>query len=1197
MWRRKRERQRRPSSLDSLDRFLDDWVIELDCGSVALPWGLPAFLTDGASGGIHLDLTTAARLNEFARHAYAESKYGIALTSYTRIVRLLGLWISTDAVGPNPTGSQSTGRSHDPARISRYLSEAYFNRANTRDELADYDGALSDYCCALTIGNSEPWNVRRNRALVLEKLGRNEEAKRDLLVALNDVPDERNQDRKAVERILARVRRWLNDDGWDESRDPELWSSTAWLDDLPECSASPDALRSQRIDAVSLAAALNNFGSERYRAADYQRAQLAHTRQIKLLTAWIAAHATDPSFNGIDAAGYLSTAYYNRANNWLRLKRNPEALADCDRAIELGNAEPWEPLINRALVYEQMGRLRYAERDLSRAQNLTKDLWPDGFPGIQNALDRVRRHHATSTRSTSTPSASNLPHSSSYGAGAAAALTAMATELLERYDQTMHDDVLLEQATQTAREAVAASDDDSDLLSESCNIYGATLRARHLRYGDMADLEAAIDCLRTAIDASSETHRSSDTVAGNLGACLRLRALRKRNVDDLDESIPLLRRATSNSSATAFSNLGNALRNRYRMTGDWRDLDEAVSVLRSATDPPPPSPPATESAPSVQPIVFNNLGNALLDRYRSRGNQTDLSAAIPEFEKAADSCADGAPEQIMFTTNLASALAERQRHAPDPGDLDRATALFQKICSSGMGVAPEGVLQAAQDWGSWALQRNSWKEAVEAFNYGMAAAGSLYEAQSRGDAQALRSSREVWLRDARIVPTAAGYAHGKVGLLEEAALDFEQGRAALLADTLTRRFFSRPEYELIRDAAAENPLVYIATTPSGGLALVVRPGGSPTPVWLPNLTQKNLLSHVRTLRQSSSVNSTKGHDADLVAARRAAAAARRARSAALDDITQWLWAVAVGPVLDELADAEGAVFVPGGLLGLLPLHAAWTPDATRPTGRRYALDHLTISYAPSARALKTARERAAEMSSCHRLLSVVDPAPMPPPDVQLPAAGDEAAGFAAYGGLDRTELAGIHATPGRFRRLAPESDVLHLACHGWADLDEPLRSGLLMAGGHPVVLQELMELRLRVRLAVLSACETALPGTELPDEVIGLPTGLLQAGAAGVVASQWGVLDAATAMLMTEFARRWAGGRTPPALALRRAQQWLRDTTNEEKRAHWQAAAAGEPALPNAVVKSFLDSLAFGEAGARNHADLPAWAAFTHVGA
>jgi CHAT domain-containing protein len=235
------------------------------------------------------------------------------------------------------------------------------------------------------------------------------------------------------------------------------------------------------------------------------------------------------------------------------------------------------------------------------------------------------------------------------------------------------------------------------------------------------------------------------------------------------------------------------------------------------------------------------------------------------------------------------------------------------------------------------------------------------------------------------------------------------------------------------------------------------------------------------------------------------------------------------------------------------------------------------------------------MVSGRRLLAVVEPAPVDAPP--LPFARWEARGFAAGAGLDAIELPGVQATPLRFRRHAPESDVLHLACHGWANLADPLSSGLLLATGRQVVLRQLMEMRLRVRLAVLSACETALPGIELPDEVIGLPTGLLQAGVAGVVASQWAVLDQATAMLMTEFARRWAGGEVPPAVALRQAQQWLRDTTNGQKRAHWLAALHEEPILPADVVEQFVEATSFVEPHRRDHEDLVAWAAFAHLGA
>jgi CHAT domain-containing protein len=180
-----------------------------------------------------------------------------------------------------------------------------------------------------------------------------------------------------------------------------------------------------------------------------------------------------------------------------------------------------------------------------------------------------------------------------------------------------------------------------------------------------------------------------------------------------------------------------------------------------------------------------------------------------------------------------------------------------------------------------------------------------------------------------------------------------------------------------------------------------------------------------------------------------------------------------------------------------------------------------------------------------------------------------------------------------------DASVLHLACHGSADLTVPLNSGLALAGDEPLTLRRLFELRLRARLAVLSACETALPGTELPDEVIGLPTGLLQAGVAGVVASMWAVPDATTMLLMVGFYDRWRRQGMPPAEALRQAQRWLRDSTNGEKRELFQALLQGGEGtwLPRATAEACLEAVVLEDPEGRAFADPTGWAAFTYTGA
>jgi len=395
-------------------------------------------------------------------------------------------------------------------------------------------------------------------------------------------------------------------------------------------------------------------------------------------------------------------------------------------------------------------------------------------------------------------------------------------------------------------------------------------------------------------------------------------------------------------------------------------------------------------------------------------------------------------------------------------------------------------------------------------------------------------------------------------------------------------FLAAPTFEDVASAAREQPLVYLAAADPGGLALVVR-GDDVVHVPLPELTADVVRERVESYLQP-------------YAAFRADQKTRLPGwRAALDAVTKWLWDAAVGPVIEETHPAPAVVMVAGGLLSLLPLHAAWTDDAATPTGRRYALDATTFSYVPNARSLTAARDLAAG-SSADRLLAVVDP-PRPPPATPLPLASLEAQAAAAAFAGSAEVLPGPAATASNVEAALRRADVVHLACHGFADLAIPLESGLFLAGKDILRLRDILALSLRVRLAVLSACETSMPGTELPDEVVALPTGLLQAGVAGIVASMWAVPDPATAMLMTEFYRRWRWDQLSPAMALQQSQQWLRDTTNADKcKVYKDALNSAAGWLPPDAGDAFLDVVEYREPGDRDEQGIEAWAAFAHIG-
>jgi CHAT domain-containing protein len=396
-------------------------------------------------------------------------------------------------------------------------------------------------------------------------------------------------------------------------------------------------------------------------------------------------------------------------------------------------------------------------------------------------------------------------------------------------------------------------------------------------------------------------------------------------------------------------------------------------------------------------------------------------------------------------------------------------------------------------------------------------------------------------------------------------------------------FLPEPTQEDIYRAAEEQPLVYLSAAEHGGVALIVH-DHDVQPVELPALTAEAVRTHARA------------HDD----AHQAYGADRIGRlgqwEKSLESTTKWLWDDLMGPVCDALREHDEAVLVAGGLLGLLPLHAAWTEDPTAPTGRRYALDDLVISYVPNARSLTSARAFARK--PVERLTVVVDP---PRHDGRHPlrsAEGEAHVAAAAFPGRT-TVLRGPAAHAEAARKALADTDAAHFACHGQANLLTPLDSSLLLAGSDELRLRDLLTLRLRLRLAVLSACESYLPGTVLPDEVVSLPSGLLQAGVAGIAAAMWSLPDVQAALLMIDFYRRWRTEEQHPATALRDAQVWLRDEPNGKRFTFLQdALAAGETWLPDdEMTDGLMLALEFQEEKGRSFADLHSWAGFGYFGA
>lgn len=222
--------------------------------------------------------------------------------------------------------------------------------------------------------------------------------------------------------------------------------------------------------------------------------------------------------------------------------------------------------------------------------------------------------------------------------------------------------------------------------------------------------------------------------------------------------------------------------------------------------------------------------------------------------------------------------------------------------------------------------------------------------------------------------------------------------------------------------------------------------------------------------------------------------------------------------IEQLVGERRLVVVPHRALHYVPFHALHDGEA-------YAVERREISYAPSASVLRHCLARPEAAGGRALLMGVADE--------QTPRVRDEIETLVPLF-PEAAALLDAEATVERLRALAPEADVLHLACHGQFRPDSPLFSSLKLGDGW-LTARDAYALEFRGRLVTLSACETGVNAVAPGDELIGLVRGFFSAGAPTLLLSLWTVDDEATAELMTDFYTALGSGRRPAA-ALRAAQ-------------------------------------------------------------
>lgn len=832
-------------------------------------------------------------------------------------------------------------------------------------------------------------------------------------------------------------------------------------------------------------------------------------------------------------------------------------------------------------------------------------------------------------------------------------LSNLGAVLSSRYDHISRLDDL-ERAVELYSRALALSPPGAPNIAIYLNSLGVAFLKLYHRTGKLDDLDRSMDALERALAGAQEPGSGADLplVLQNLASTLRARFARSGDASELEracasleEGITLLPTLAPNRMLL-LQNLGNGLKELFEITEQLAHLDRAVEVLEEAMA-------ASDSESTYFSGQVGSLAVALGARFTRTEDPEDLDRAMALSSLALEKLPDDSPLKAEYAFHRGVILSRAFEKTGTDSHYRQALKAYREAIRTGSATCTEFALRSARNLADAAFLNSDWAEAAKGYSqahdlssrllevnlargqqevwlrdtqnlgdraaYALAKTGDLEAALVALDVYHARLIGTVLGEDCRDLQRLSSEHPGQVELLRSSAdrwtllsppesmqppgvPDLEWRATALRAvreemdDTLAdirripgfERFHLPSDLNLIRKARASEPLVYVAVTTAGGLALVFAPDDRVTAVWLPMLTYENLIAQLF---------GGDGGDVDpdiyltaYMLWREKPSDHRRQDKwfRALDRMTSWLWRVLVGPLLETLGPETHAVIVPSGALALLPIHAAWSEDPDRPSGRLYALDRLVFSFAPSARALNTSREIEKRVLP-ERLFAVCDPQPTEASQLEHASLETEAVAAAFE---DAKVLAHEQATKEAVLSALPDYAVLHFACHGFAELLDPLSSGLIMAHSETLTLRDILSTgQIEQRLAVLSACETGIPGLRLPDEIVSLPSGLLGAGAAGVVGSLWIVPDLSTTMLMARFYDYWRSNGLPPPVALRDAQFWVRDSTNEEKAEYFESLE--ESAWGWRSITKLLRGL---EANERTFCHPYYWAAFQYVG-
>jgi tetratricopeptide (TPR) repeat protein len=725
--------------------------------------------------------------------------------------------------------------------------------------------------------------------------------------------------------------------------------------------------------------------------------------------------------------------------------------------------------------------------------------------------------------------------------------------LQDRYDATgaLID---LQEAIDYGRQSLL--DDSAPRMDQV--IYKNNLAERlsrwYTRTEEYSALEEAIALMRQVIDGAGSQHPMRTIYINNLGNYLGTKFDQSKRPEDINEAILLGKQILADTPsnvpirANFLNSQGSRYHDKFTQSTSKADLDDSISLTREATKAVDPRHPTA--------VIFrNNLGILLRERFQKYNTDEDRNEAKICLREALDH-QTGPLIARIWAGLLGGRLHAEDREWPAGFDALQAAVLLLRR------VSPRSIARDDQQQNLSGLSGISALTCSVALEAGKTASESLEILESgRAIISGLSTqmNEDVFKLEILEPDLCARYKELREKAFNASQVDIGNevdekenlkkqlqerplsGRPHLAYKAIRENFEVLEELDKLEDEIRGMPgLTRFQLPPSSDQIMSM---ASPGPIVCFNVTEFRsdailiTRSDISAIRLNDLLYSDLESKAQLLTGKNRVTAgnylgSKADRNRQLHDVLEWLWKVAVKPVLEILGlltkpksdprTLPRIYWMASGQMGMMPLHAAGTHDRG---STENTMSYVVSTYITTLKAFAYAQERCSKQVKLSEQRILVVTMPTTPGKRPIKATEEAEALAKVCARFDAPNPNVLkHPSKSDVKENIAHSTMAHFACHGNSDAANPSRGGLFLGHEDASVAEHLSIAELAAmrpqdaQLAYLSACSTAENLAEkLVDEVIHTASSFQLLGFPHVIGTLWEAGNSGAIKIAEEF--------------------------------------------------------------------------------